>query len=79
MGGDLVPGREGCEGYLKPAGDGGGAMFVGKTIKRVMFNTTRGGEVPGDDLYRVYVTSVAFHTVLMAAVRKGTLVKWWSD
>ena len=29
-------------------------MFVGKTIKQVAFNTTRGGVVPGDDFYRMY-------------------------
>eukprot|EP00041_Stephanoeca_diplocostata_P037401 m.1415901 g.1415901 ORF g.1415901 m.1415901 type:complete len:391 (+) comp25029_c0_seq103:2845-4017(+) len=51
--GDLLPGVEGCGGYLKPD-KAIGAGFVGRTIKQIVFNTTRGGNVPGDDVYREY-------------------------
>lgn len=53
MGNHLVPGIEGCSGFLDPAGDLGN-QFVGGTLKTVRFNTTRGGLVPGDDVYREY-------------------------
>ena len=33
---------------------GAGADFVGKTLKAISFNTTRGGKVPGDDIYKAY-------------------------
>ena len=33
---------------------GAGADFVGKTLKSISFNTTRGGKVPGDDIYKAY-------------------------
>jgi len=53
MGNDLLPGVEGCGGFLQPAGHSG-TSFVGRTVKQVVFNTTRGGQVPGDDVYREY-------------------------
>ena len=33
---------------------GAGADFAGKTLKSISFNTTRGGKVPGDDIYKAY-------------------------
>ena len=34
--------------------DVAGADFVGKTLTAISFNTTRGGKVPGDDIYKAY-------------------------
>ena len=44
---------EGCDGYIPHAG-GAGETFVGKTKRSVKFNTTRGGKVAGDDIFRSY-------------------------
>lgn len=49
-----IDGVEGCSGFIKPAGTLPNVRFVGKTIKTVVFNTTRGGKVAGDDVYRQY-------------------------
>ena len=45
---------ESCGGYITPQGELKGARFVGQTVKQIQFNTTRGGKVPGDDVYRMY-------------------------
>eukprot|EP01052_Picozoa_sp_SAG31_P026096 SAG31_NODE_2340_length_5920_cov_4.296561_4_plen_524_part_00 len=45
---------EGCSGFIRPQGEIKDARFVGKTVKQRKFNTTRGGQVPGDDVYRAY-------------------------
>ena len=52
-GNGLLDGVEGCSGYFR-AGSAAGGKFVGATLKRVRFNTTRGGVVPGDAIYREY-------------------------
>ena len=43
---------EGCDGYIDNAG--GVGSFQGTVVKNVSFNTTRGGQVNGDDVYRAY-------------------------
>lgn len=45
---------EGCAGFINPHGELKGVKFVGPTVKERKFNTTRGGKVPGDDVYRAY-------------------------
>lgn len=38
---------ESCEGFIKPQSNGP-TQFIGRTLKRVTFNTTRGGHIAGD-------------------------------
>jgi lysophospholipase L1-like esterase len=44
---------EGCDGFIKPAATGP-TKFVGRALKRITFNTSRGGKIPGDDVYKAY-------------------------
>ena len=53
MGSNLLP-SEGCSSFMKKPQKIFGGKFVAKTVKTVRFNTTRGGVVPGDDIYREY-------------------------
>ena len=56
---------EGCDGFMKPVGALPGVSFVGKSGKRVLINTTRGGQVPGDDVYQMYVAAPSTAIALM--------------
>jgi hypothetical protein len=44
---------ESCAGFIKPK-QTGPTKFIGKVVKRVAFNTSRGGKIPGDDVYKDY-------------------------
>jgi hypothetical protein len=43
---------EGCDGYIDSAGSVN--SFKGTVVKHVQFNTSRGGRVKGDDVYKTY-------------------------
>lgn len=51
--GSRISGVEGCTGYLEPAATGN-TQFSGQTLEQIAFNTTRGGQVRGDDVYKTY-------------------------
>lgn len=52
LGGNLR--EESCNAYMKPDGTAPNTQFIGKTIRQITFNTTRGGSVAGDNIYRMY-------------------------